>query len=404
MTKTILTGATIFDGLGTEPYMADIAIAGERIVEIGVGLQGMHVVDVTGASILPGLIDAHVHVVLDNAALMDWVSQPFSYQFFRAAENLRTTLRAGVTTVRDAAGADLGIKKAIDDELIDGPRMQVSINMISQTGGHNDGWNPSGIQAGLNTPHPGMPDGVADGVEDLRKLSRTILRAGADVLKVSSTGGVLSPRDHPSHSQFTLDELQVIVEEANAVGKSVMAHAQGTAGIRNAILAGVRSIEHGIYLDDETIDLMLEHNVWLVPTLMAPHTVLEAADHGVVIDPAQVEKARAVIGDHEASFRRAADAGVRIAMGTDSGLLGHGDNLRELALMHDCGMSASEVLRAATSSAAELLGVQDDVGSITAGKYADLVIVSEGSNPYDFATLPAAIEQVWKAGNPVSRG
>lgn len=197
--------------------------------------------------------------------------------------------------------------------------------------------------------------------------------------------------------------MTVIVNEAAAAGKSVMAHAQGTVGIRNAILAGVRSIEHGIYLDDETIALMLERNVWLVPTLMAPYTVIESADHGVTIEASQVEKARAVIDDHADSFRRAVEAGVRIAMGTDSGVLGHGDNLRELALMHANGMSAPDVLRAATSSAAELLGMQDDIGSIAPGRYADLVVLAAGADPYNFAALPGAIAQVWKGGTPISR-
>lgn len=412
MTSTILTGATIFDDSGALTR-ANVTIKDERIVDVSPSLHGKNahssssadtptVIDMTGKTLLPGFIDCHVHIVIDNADVMQWVSQPFSYHFYRAAENLRTTLHAGVTTVRDAMGADLGIKQAVDDGLIEGPRMQVSLNMISQTGGHNDPWNPSGICAGLSTPHPGMPDGVADGVDDVRRLARRMLRAGADVLKVSSTGGVLSPRDHPNHSQFSVDELTVLVDEARAVGKSVMAHAQGTSGVRNAILAGVRSIEHGIYLDNETIDLMLEHDVWLVPTLMAPHTVLEAADHGVFIEASQVEKARATIDDHAASFQRAVEAGVRIAMGTDSGLLGHGDNLRELQLMHASGMSALEALRAATSSAAELLGLHDDIGTIAPGHFADFIVLKTDADPLDIKNLPASIEQVWKGGRAVA--
>lgn len=403
MTRIVLAGAEVFDGSGADPRKLDIAIEDERIAQIGTGLDGDERLDLVGASILPGLIDCHVHVVLDDADLLNWVSRPFSYQFFRAAENLRTTLHAGITTVRDAAGADLGIKQAVDDGLIEGPRMQLSINMISQTGGHNDLWNVSGITAGLSTPHPGMPDGVADGEAEVRKLARLMLRAGAGVLKVASTGGVLSPRDHPSHAHFSLAELKAIVEEAEAVGVSVMAHAQGTTGIRNAILAGVRSIEHGVYLDDETIELMLEHEVWLVPTLMAPLAVLEAAEQGVRIEESQLEKCRLLLEEHSASFRRAFQAGVRIAMGTDSGLLGHGDNLRELALMGSYGMAPAEVLRAATSSAAELLGMQDQLGSIAPGLFADLLILSPGADPYDLGALPGAIDQVWKGGKPISR-
>jgi len=401
MTKRkILRGATVYDGTGSPPSRLDIAIEGERISELGTSLTGGDVVDLRGASIIPGLIDCHVHVSMENADLTRWLAQPFSYQFFLAAQNLRKTLHAGVTTVRDAGGADLGIKRAVEDGLIEGPRMQIAINMISQTGGHGDEWNPSGVTAGFFAEHPGRPAAIADGEAEARKVARLMLRAGADVLKIASTGGVLSPADDPRHSEFSTKEIITFVEEARAAGASVMSHAQGSNGIKNAIRAGVRSIEHGVFLDDEAIDLMLEYDVWLVPTLKAPLDVLSAAERGISIEASQLDKCSMLIDAHRESFARAIKAGVRIAMGTDSGLVGHGENLGELALMREYGMAPAEVLRAATSSAAELLGAEHDIGTIAPGRYADLLVVRAGSDPYDFDELPQAISQVWKAGAP----
>jgi imidazolonepropionase-like amidohydrolase len=229
----------------------------------------------------------------------------------------------------------------------------------------------------------------------MRRTARTLLRAGAEVLKVCTTGGVLSPRDDPRHSQFTPEELDILVTEATAQGRYVMAHAQGAEGIKNAVRAGVRSIEHGIHLDDEAIDLMLRHDTWLVPTLIAPVAVIRAAEAGVQIPDAMVRKAKEVTEAHANSVRRAAEAGVRIAMGTDSGIGPHGTNLDELPLMEACGMTPAEVLAATTSSSARLLGY-DDLGTVEPGRRADLVLV-EG-NAYDLKALPGNITEVWKDG------
>jgi imidazolonepropionase-like amidohydrolase len=219
---------------------------------------------------------------------------------------------------------------------------------------------------------------------------------GADVIKVATSGGVLSARDDPRHAHFRPAELEVLVEEATAAGMFVMAHAQGADGIKNAIRAGIRSIEHGILLDDEGIELMLRNGTWLVPTLVAPQGVLDAADAGVVFSPGVVEKARTFVQVHRDAVRRAIEAGVRIAMGTDSGVAPHGQNLRELALMAGLGMSPAAVLEATTRSAAQLLGVDDDLGTIEPGKIADLVLVD--GDPYAFATLADRIEGVWVGG------
>jgi imidazolonepropionase-like amidohydrolase len=291
---------------------------------------------------------------------------------------------------------------AVDNGLIAGPRMQIAISLISQTGGHGDGWMPSGKCVPLFQPHPGRPAAVADGPDEMRKLARELLRAGADVLKVASTGGVLSPTDDPRHSQFTPEELRVLVTEAAMQGRHVMAHAQGSEGIKNAVRAGIRSIEHGIYLDDEAIELMLAHGTWLVPTLIAPVNVIRAAESGSSVPESAVRKAKDVLQIHHESMRKAVEAGVKIAMGTDSGVGPHGTNLEELPLMAACGMTPAQVLAATTSSAADLLGLGDQLGRIAEGYRADLTVVR--GDAYDLAGLPAAISQVWKDGRQVVTG
>ncbi len=396
MRRTVFAGGLVFDGTGADPAPADVAVVDGRIVDVGVGLDGDEVVDCAGLTLLPGLFDCHVHVTISGVDMLGLAQKPFSYQFYEAARNLRRTLELGITTVRDASGADLGIKQAVADGLISGPRLQISVSLISQTGGHGDGWLPSGHCVPLMVPHPGRPDARVDGPDEMRRVARTLLRAGADVLKVCTTGGVLSPRDDPRHSQFSPEELDVLVAEASRQGRSVMAHAQGADGIKNAVRAGIRSIEHGIYLDDEAIELMLAHGTWLVPTLVAPVNVIRAARAGAALPDAVVRKAEEVVEAHADSVRRAVAAGVRIAMGTDSGVGPHGTNLEELPLMAGCGMSPAEVLAASTSSAAILLGYDGELGRIAPGHRADLVLVS--GSAFDLADLAGNIRQVWQDG------
>jgi imidazolonepropionase-like amidohydrolase len=399
MTRILFQGGRVFDGTGSPLAEADVVVEAGRILEIGSGLDGDEAVDASGAALLPGLFDCHVHVVVSTIDLLVELQQPFSYQFYAAARNLERTLDRGITTVRDAGGADLGVKQAVDDGLISGPRLRIAISVLGQTGGHTDGWMPSGQRVNLFAPHPGMPSSIVDGVEEMRRKVRELRRAGADVIKICTSGGVLSPRDNPRHAHFNLDELRACVAEARAGGLEVMAHAQATEGIKNAIRAGIRSIEHGIYLDDEAISMMLEAGTWLVPTLVAPVGVLEAAERGASLTEAAIRKAREVVEVHKDSFRRAVAAGVRVAMGTDSGVTAHGENLRELALMSDGGMKPEDVLAATTSSAARLLGVDDQLGTIEPGKLADLVLVD--GDPFDFGALPGAVREVWKEGTRV---
>lgn len=396
MTRTVFRGGSVFDGSGSAPATADIAVTDGRIVDVGSNLDGDESVDCTGTTLLPGLFDCHVHVMVSNIDMLTLIHTPFSYPFYEAARNLAATLALGITTVRDAGGADLGLKQAVDDGLVSGPRMRISIGVISQTGGHGDDWLPSGTCVPIFGPHPGRPATVVDGPDEMRRTARELLRAGADVLKVCTTGGVLSPRDDPRHSQFTPAELDVLMVEAAMQGRDVMAHAQGTEGIKNAVRAGIRSIEHGIYLDDEAIDLMLEHGTWLVPTLVAPINVIRAAEAGARLAEAVVQKARAVAEVHADSVRRAVAAGVKIAMGTDSGVGPHGTNLDELTLMEACGMTPAEVLAATTSSAAQLMRLDGELGLLSPGHRADIVLVD--GDPYDLGKLATNVREVWKDG------
>ena len=402
MTRLLFTNANIFDGTGSPLSEGQVLVEDGTILEVGSGLDGDEEIDLGGRALLPGLFDTHVHVAISHIDTWMLLHQPFSMEFYEAARNLRLTLDAGITTIRDAGGADLGVKEAVATGMIPGPRMQVSLIMLSQTGGHGDGWLASGNTTELFIPHPGRPSGIVDGPEEMRLKVRELVRAGADVIKVATSGGVLSPRDDPRHAHFAMDELEILVAEARAAGIWVMAHAQGTDGIKNAIRAGIRSIEHGIYLDDEAIEMMLEHGTYLVPTLIAPTGVKRAADAGAAVPEAMVRKAEMVIEAHRDSFRRAVAAGVKVAMGTDSGVTPHGENLLELQLMAEGGMSPEAVLQATTATAAELMGVDGDSGTIEVGKRADLVAMD--GDPFSFQDFRQRICAVYQAGILVSGG
>ncbi|WP_116043643.1 metal-dependent hydrolase family protein [Amycolatopsis palatopharyngis] len=406
MSYVVLRGATVFDGSDFLPGPSDVVFADERVLEVGPGLAGSDayvgatVVDCSGNTVLPGLIDLHVHMAFSNPGSLNAFVEPFSLQFYKSVKHLEATLRAGVTTVRDAGGADLGTKMSVEQGMIQGPRMRIAVSIMSQTGGHGDQWMPSGVHSPAFSSHPGRPSGVADGVEEARRVARQILRAGADQIKICSTGGVLSPADDPRHAQFTEEEIRVIVGEAAVQGRYVMAHAQAAAGVKNALRAGVRSIEHGIYLDDEAIELFLERDAYLVPTLAAPLAVIKKAEAGGSGLPAPIiEKARLVVESHRESIAKAVAAGVRIGMGTDSGVGVHGENLEELCLLVDVGMDLTAVLRACTSVAGELIAPENSIGRLAPGFLADAVVLKGNlTTAEQLADLPAMVQQVWKDG------
>ena len=401
--RLLLQGGRVFDAVGDSPDArpADVVIEGDRIVEVGPGLDGDVAVDCAGATLVPGLFDCHTHVMISNFDLWRMAQTPFSLQFFEAARNLEATLAAGITSVRDAGGADLGVKTAVEQGLVRGPRLQISITMLSQTGGHADKWMVCGghFPTPFGMTHPGKPEAVVDGPLEMRKKVRELVRAGADVIKLAASGGVLSPRDDPRHGHFRDDELSAAVEEAAAAGLWVMAHAQATDGIKASIRAGIRSIEHGIYLDDEAIGMMLDAGTYLVPTLMAPRGVVEAAAAGTHVADESLAKAEMVIGSHSESVERAIAAGVKVAMGTDSGVTAHGDNLRELALMAEHGMTPAQALVATTRNAAELLGVGDELGTLEPGKRADVVAID--GDALDLDGLRDRVRSVWMDGRQV---
>ncbi len=395
--RTVLRGGKVFDGTGADPAPADLVIEDERIVEVGPGLDGDDAVDVTGKTLLPGLFDCHVHIGFrhEDFDLTRTLHEPFTYRFFGIAQILRWYLDLGITTVRDASGADAGVRKAVADGTLLGPRMQISVNMLSITGGHSDEWLPSGARWPYGPPYPGMPDGVCDGVDGVAAKTREIIRAGADVIKIASSGGFLSPGDDPMAPHFSEAEVRSIVEAAADLGRPVMSHAHGAEGIKRAVRAGVRSIEHGTFLDAEGAALMVERGTWLVPTLTAGDTTDEMAADPKVPEPVR-DKLRTLGRPELDAFRLAAEAGVKVALGTDCPVAPHGTNLRELVLMAENGFTPKQALVAATSSAAELTGLEGELGTLENGKRADVVVVD--GDPFEFETLPDRIAAVYKDG------
>ncbi|MEX2245141.1 MAG: amidohydrolase family protein [Dehalococcoidia bacterium] len=378
---TVIRNGTLIDGTGADPVPAASVVIDEgRIVRAGPNIdtpRDADVIDADGRTIMPGMIDSHVHLYGRVTNLQERMLTPPSLQLFYGARNALRTLEAGITSVRDASGSPVGFKLAIERGLIPGPRMRISVSALSQTGGHGDNTMPSGVNTGgRSLLGPEWPHTVVDGPDEVRRAVRELLRAGADFIKLMSTGGVMSPADEPSHTQFTPEEIAVMVYEARAAGKTCMAHAQGTQGIKNAVLAGVESIEHGIWLDDEVMAEMKRRDTFLVPTLVAPIWVLRHSERapGSVL-PQSVRKTKEVMADHQDSFSRAVRAGLRIAMGTDSGVGHHGSNTEELERMVEAGMTPMQAIVASTKTASECIHMQQDVGTIEPGKLADILVV-----------------------------
>ncbi len=394
--RTLFRGGKVFDGTMAPLADADVVIEDGKIVEVGPGLDGDGSVDCAGKTLLPGLFDVHVHLTgtyEDDELTVQ--HRPFSYGFYQTPKNLRTTLALGITSVRDAGGADAGLRRAVDDGVLVGPRMQVSITMLSQTGGHNDEVLPSGgISAGWQ-PYPGFPSGVCDGVDGVRQKVREVIRAGADVIKIASSGGFFSPADDPMDPHFAQDELDMIVSTAADLGRWVMSHAHGPEGINRAVRAGVRSIEHGTFLDQASADLMLERGTWLVPTITSGDTTEELANDEKLAPEIRAKFADLGRPEFDA-MKLAAQAGLKVALGTDAAVFPHGWNLNELTHMANNGFTPEQALHAGTLSAAELMGWEDKLGSLEPGKIADVVVVD--GDPFAFETLKDRIEEVWKDG------
>jgi imidazolonepropionase-like amidohydrolase len=391
--QIVFSGGLMFDGRGADPTRADVRVEGGLIVEVGPDLDGERRIDIAGKVILPGLIDCHSHVAYDRLRGLDEsLELTPTYSALASVANLRATLNVGITTVRDAAGADAGHREAIADGLVQGPRILVSLMQLSPSAGPYDDRSRSGMRPWVSSS--AIPYPVADGPDELRAKVREYVRAGADVIKIFATGNFDMARDGARRSLFSDQELAAIVEEASRQRVRVMAHAHGAEGATAAARAGVASIEHGFYLDDDAIEAMAECGTYFVPTMLANIGALEAAT-----DDAARERLGAVISDHRDVVRKAHRRGVPIVMGTDCPMTSHGRNLEELELLVECGLSPSEALKAATSTAATLLGLEDEIGAIEVGHRADLVVI-EG-DPLDVRSLATRVIDVYRDGKRV---
>jgi imidazolonepropionase-like amidohydrolase len=401
---TVLRGGTLIDGTGAAPVRdATIVIADGRIEAVGAG--GLHaagagdVVDLSGATVLPGLIDCHDHLGFHSYELAHrWgLDEPASTRHLRTARAIERTLRMGYTAVRDAGGLDAGFRTAIEQGLLQGPRLVTAIAIISPVGGIGDRVSPSGHECGVvGPPDPAAPRGVAHGVDDVRRVVRTLIRAGADVIKCATTGGASSRAGHgPGDPAFNRDEMAALVDEAHAQGRRVMCHALGGPGLRLAVEVGVDSIEHGCYLDEnpELLAMMAERGMFLVPTL----TVYEY--HAESKAPHVRARTRALRAHHLESIRHARAAGVRVVAGTDAGGHGHPPNALELQHLVAAGLTPMEAIQAATGLAAACLGLEHEIGTVEKGKRADLVVV-DGDPLADVTILQdrARIRRVLKDG------
>lgn len=377
----------LIDGRGGDPIEAALMLVeGKRIRSVGSAAQieipeGAEIIDASDKTLMPGLIDTHVHIMSNSASLEKNLFTPKAVSYFQAAKNLKRTLQAGFTTIRDAGGADAGIRQALEMGLISGPRLVVS-GMIGQTGGLMELRFPSGAQI-MNADSWR----VCDGVEDVRKTMRKVLREGVDFVKIFATGGIVAPQGSPFTAEWSPSELAVIVEEARRFGAGVMAHAEGNAGIKNALRAGVRSIEHANILDQEAIELFLAKGIYLVPTLHIVKVLAEQGASAELSESSKRKEERLKI-EGQGCFRLACEAGVKIALGTDAFITEmHGSNTAELPLMMEIGgLSAMEAIVAGTKNAAECCLLGEEVGTLEKGKLADFLLV-EGDPLNDITVL-----------------
>jgi imidazolonepropionase-like amidohydrolase len=400
----VLKAARLFDGTSNDVVKdAVIVVEGTRIRSIGgVVPAGAEVIDLGDVTLLPGFIDAHTHLSFESGEnyyreYFEGLMRHPAEQALRATVFARRTIEAGVTTVRDVGSSeyiDVSLRNAIAAGAIVGPRMLVAVHAISATGGHgdSDAYPPT-----VGIAQRGPIDGICNGADECRAAVRYQIKYGADVIKAMPSGGVLSLSDPVDTPQLTREEMNAIVDEAHQWGRRVAAHCHGDAAAKIAIAAGVDSIEHGTFLQPDTLALMREKGVYLVPTLLAAESIKPRLD---TFPQSIATKARAAIAGRDALFRNALKAGVKIAFGTDSAVSRHGQNAHEFALMTSLGMSPAAALRTTATSAA-LLGVDDRVGTLAAGKLADIVAVP--GNPLNDITATERVSFVMKEGTIVKR-
>jgi imidazolonepropionase-like amidohydrolase len=399
----VLTGATLIDGTGAAPVPdAAVVIDGDRVTATGPRAalswrNDAEVVDVRGRTVIPGLIDAHDHKASHGYGLATrfGLDEPASTAHIRTARVLAETLAMGYTTVRDGGGLDGGFKLAIEQGLIPGPRLVLGIQIVSPTGGIGDRVSRSGHSC-CAVYDPLLPNSVGNGPDGVRDVVRTMVRAGADVIKTATTGGASSRPGHgPLDAAFSLEEMRALVTESHALGRRVMCHALGGPGLDTALVAGVDTIEHGCYLDEnpEHLKRMAGEGTFFVPTLLVYVYHRESASPHVRARAHDLQK------HHVASIQRALTLGVPIAAGTDAGGHGHPKNAGELQCLVDAGLTPMQALRAGTQWAAQCLALEREVGTLETGRLADAVVVN--GNPLDDIKVlldPARIELVLKGG------
>jgi imidazolonepropionase-like amidohydrolase len=380
----VLKASRMFDG--ASDHLASpglVVVAAGKIQAVGAGAplpDGAEIIDLGDATLLPGFMDAHTH--LSQQSSDDWkqdrldsLSKTIPERALDASEYARKTLMAGFTTVRDVGSSDfidVGLRNAIRDGKIVGPRMLVAVHAIGATGGHCDS---GGYRHGLFGKETGPEEGVANGPDAVRTAVRLNVKYGADVIKTCATGGVLSLTDDVDTPQMTQAELDALVDEAHALRRKTAAHAHGATGAKRAIRAGIDSIEHGTFLDDEALDMMKARGTVWNPTLAASWWIGQQLEHGHYMPPEIAAKSRAAIAGINATFKKGLAKGVKIGFGTDAGVYPHGLNAVEFGLMVKLGMKPIDALKTATSVDADLLGLANRLGTLEAGKIADVVAV-----------------------------
>jgi len=391
--KTYIQCGKLIDGISNSAQtQVTIVVEGKLITDIQKGYTSGSaadkVINLQNQTVMPGLIDCHVHLEEQHSknSLIEGFTLTDADIAYNAAVYAKRTLMAGFTTVRDlgGSGVNISLRKAVQRGLVDGPRIITAGRAISASGGHMDG--SDGFRDDAFNHKMGPDDGVADGRDELIKAVRLQIKRGSDVIKIASTGGVLDLSENSSGAEFTIDEIKAVVETAKDYGLRVACHAHGAEGIRRAILGGVTSIEHGTFMNEEDMELAKKYGTYLVPTIIAGRSVADSAKIPGYFPPVIARKAMEVGTQIQATFGKAYKAGVKIAFGTDAGVYAHGKNYIEFQYMVEAGMPPMESIKAATTSAADLLGMSDKIGSISKGKFADIVAV-DGDPLQDIKTM-----------------
>ena len=377
--QTLIENVNIINPNDEFKHSQNILIEGKYIKEISSSKidtkENVNVIDGNDNYVLPGFIDCHAHILAKGFHKEENMANPLAIHFYNGVPHGKQAIDAGVTTLRDCGSADLGVKLAQQRGLFTAPKLEICVTPLVMTGGHFDLMLPSGFD--MEIMYPGFPKGRCDGPSEVLKKTREVKRAGADFIKVMCSGGVLTANTSPEFSQFNMGELQTIVNEAKATNSKVSAHCHSLEGMNKCIDAGFSSIEHGTFIDSKTSNKMVENDVTLVPTLLV-HQYLY--DNGFPswdnYADEKLEKLKEIVKVHKENIKVAYEHGVNIVMGTDSGVIPHGHNLKELINLVDIGMTPKQAIASGTTKAAEFIG-RDDIGSIFEGKCADMIFVEK---------------------------